>query len=392
VLRTHSRSWVRSMSAKEADVTALQQALQRAVMALPLNVPPAGRAKFIAEQLLAEHEGKPLAPVQTNRQENAVLEELESLLTTAVNAACGHPGWPLRAVAERLSGMQPLVSAELTPSAAEPSPNEPPAALELSVEELMRADAEAAAAAAAEEMPEDSGWEDLGGRELEPLLAHTTLIDAAWLLKLAQGEAMPEREGVVPPWQLLPPEAKVTLAELRQSQELLPVAVLSYGWASKGHPDPSGAQLKSLVPALRSMVNWCSDGCALKFGIVWDFMSLPQRGYTAGYDPEHDDRTPYQLARFGAGLKNINVWYGHRMVYTLVLDLPMPEGSENMATVDRRGWCAARAASGLCALPCPLALPLRSAALFAWLVPGASSSAGSAASRRTQAAASRSAG
>jgi hypothetical protein len=241
-------------------------------------------------------------------------------------------------------------------------------------------------------MPEDSGWEDLGGWELEPLLAHTTLIDAAWLLKLAQGEAMPEREGVVPPWQLLPPEAKVTLAELRQSQELLPVAVLSYGWASKGHPDPSGAQLKSLVPALRSMVNWCSDGCALKFGIVWDFMSLPQRGYTAGYDPEHDDRTPYQLARFGAGLKNINVWYGHRMVYTLVLDLPMPEGSENMATVDRRGWCAARAASGLCALPCPLALPLRSAALFAWLVPGASSSAGSAASRRTQAAASRSAG
>ena len=28
-------------------------------------------------------------------------------------------------------------------------------------------------------------------------------------------------------------------------------------------------------------------------------------------------------------------------VYTLVLDLPMPEGSENMAPVDRRGWCAA---------------------------------------------------
>ena len=187
------------MSAKEADVTALQQALQRAVMALPLNVPPAGRAKFIAEQLLAELEGKPLAPVQTNRQEKAVLEELGSLLTTAVNAACGHPGWPLRAVADRLGGMQPQVSAELTPSAAEPSPNGPPADLELPIEELMRADAEAAAAAAAEEMPEDSGWEDLGGRELEPLLAHTTLIDASWLLKLAQGEAMPERRGVVPP-------------------------------------------------------------------------------------------------------------------------------------------------------------------------------------------------
>ena len=305
-------------SLPEADVTILQQALQRAVSALPLSMPPTGRAAFIAEQLLAEHENKPLAPGQTNRQERAALKELEALLTTAVNAACGQPGWPLRAVAEKLGGTQLL-----------------------SVEKLMRTDAEAAAAEAAEAakpMPEDSGWEDLGGSELEPLLAHTTLIDASWLLQLAQGEVMPEHKGVVPPWQLLPPEAKVSLAELRQSQELLPVAVLSYGWAAKAHPDPTGAQLRSLVPALCSMVKWCSDGCALKFGIVWDFMSLPQRGYTSGYDPERDDRTPYQLARFSAGLKSINVWYGHRMVYTLVLDLPMPEGSENMAPVDRRGW------------------------------------------------------
>jgi hypothetical protein len=272
--------------------------------------------------------------------------------------------------------------------------------LELPIEELMRADAEAAAAEAAEEMPEDSGWEDLGGRELEPLLAHTTLVDAGWLLKFAEGEAMPERKGVVPPWQLLPPEAKVTLQELRQSTGFLPVAVLSYGWAAKGHPDPTGAQLRSLVPVLRSMVKWCSDGNALKFGIVWDFMSLPQRGYTAEYDPKRDDRTPYELARFGAGhvsgtsnpglafrrcsplslercflspwvgrLTHINVWYGHMWVFTLVLDLPMPEGSENMAPVDRRGWCAALSLSGLCALPWPVALPLAlSCPLCSWLV------------------------
>ena len=172
----------------------------------------------------------------------------------------------------------------------------------------MRADAEAAAAEAAKPipkryavLPEGSAWERNGGRELEPLLAHTTLVDAGWLLKFAEGEAMPEREGVVPPWQLLPPEAKVTLQELRQTENGLSVAVLSYGWAAKGHPDPTGAQLRSLIPALRSMVKRCSDGYALKFGIVWDFMSLPQRGYTAGYNSKHDDRTPYQLARFGGG-------------------------------------------------------------------------------------------
>ena len=54
------------------------------------------------------------------------------------------------------------------------------------------------------------------------------------------------------------------------------------------------------------------------WGIVWDFLSLPQRGYTSGYVPDecdengkvvksNDDRTPYQLVRFAKGLKSINV-------------------------------------------------------------------------------------
>ncbi len=272
------------------------------------------------------------------------------------------------------------------------------------IDPLLHADAKAVATEAAKPLgvsPNgyDSAWKSRSGTELEPLLAHTTLVDAGWLLKLAQGEAMPERKGVVPPWQLLPPEAKVSLKELRQTDYIMPLAVLSYGWAAKGHPDPTGAQLRSLVPVLRSMLTFC-DGRVLKWGIVWDFMSLPQRGYTAGYDPERDDRTPYQLARFGAGLKNINVWYGHPTVYTLVLDLPMPKGSENMSPVDKRGWCAALslALCGLCVLPsaaalCPL-LPsprAHSCPLCLACVSGASLSAASAASPRTRNAASRSA-
>ena len=57
------------------------------------------------------------------------------------------------------------------------------------------------------------------------------------------------------------------------------------------------------------------------WGIVWDYMSLPQRGRTTGYDKDKDDRTPYELARFMKGLKSINQWYGHRFVTTLVLTL-----------------------------------------------------------------------
>ena len=89
-----------------------------------------------------------------------------------------------------------------------------------------------------------------------------------------------------------------------------------------GSPDPTGEQMQRLVPLLRTMVESCTKGIAdgdgenqkaRVWGVVIDFMSLPQRGYTSGYVPDemgpdgkviksNDDRTPYQLARFGGGL------------------------------------------------------------------------------------------
>ena len=85
-------------------------------------------------------------------------------------------------------------------------------------------------------------------------------------------------------------------------------------------------------------------------------MSLPQRGYTTGYDPARDDRTPYQLERFGRGLKGINVWYGSVYTTTLVCDWAMPEAAENAAPIDKRGNTRqADGFNGLC-LP-PLSRP-----------------------------------
>ena len=153
----------------------------------------------------------------------------------------------------------------------------------------------------AEALPEGSLWHKNGGAELEPLLAHTAVIDAAWLLKFAKCEVMPELEGIVPAWQQLPAEAMLDLATLRRTtmQLRLPVAVLSYGWSARHHPDPSGALLRRLVPVLEAMVHCCANGTADRFpeerpaawGIVWDFMSLPQRGFTTGYDAARDDRS-----------------------------------------------------------------------------------------------------
>ena len=220
----------------------------------------------------------------------------------------------------------------------------------------MAADEERVKAEAAEPLPPGSTWVDdgyvgesrsaleLGGPELEPLLAHTTLINVDWLVDFADRKVMPEREGVVPAWQQLPSEAIVSLTQLRQTEYALglPVAVLSYGWAAKHHPDPTGEQLRRMLPALRSMKNFkegSGAGAVPTWGLVWDFMSLPQRGYTTKYDPKNEDRTDYQLKRFGKGLKHINVWYGHAFVTTLVCDWPMPAGAQNPHPIDVRGWC-----------------------------------------------------
>ena len=61
-------------------------------------------------------------------------------------------------------------------------------------------------------------------------------------------------------------------------------------------PDPTGEQLQRLIPLLRTMVEQTLGyGEARKWGIVWDFMSLPQRGRTSGYNADADDRTPCEI-------------------------------------------------------------------------------------------------
>ena len=155
-------------------------------------------------------------------------------------------------------------------------------------------------------------------------------------------EVMPECKGVVPPWQKLPKEAEVSLAQLRRSRmpHGLPVGVLSYGWAAPQHPDATGEQLQRLVPLLAAIVKACDEvGRDFSWGIVWDFLSLPQRGHTTGYEPDKDDRTPDQVARFRFGLSHINVWYGARFTHTLVLNTPMPATAPNQTKYNRRGWC-----------------------------------------------------
>ena len=125
----------------------------------------------------------------------------------------------------------------------------------------------------------------------------------------------------------------------------LPLLALSYPWWSATHPDPQGQQLQLLLPLLEAIVKALDElGDNSTWGVLWDFASLPQRGYT---NPEsssmaHDaaeDRSALQLARFRLGLRNINVWYTHKRVWTLLLNTPTPEGASNQQPYDGRGWC-----------------------------------------------------
>jgi hypothetical protein len=93
------------MLPNDADVpglTILVQALERAIAALPASLSRADCAGFIGEQLLAEHEGRPLALAQAEPLAQAALTELEAQLETALGTAYGQPHWPLRAVSDAL--------------------------------------------------------------------------------------------------------------------------------------------------------------------------------------------------------------------------------------------------------------------------------------------------
>ena len=196
-------------------------------------------------------------------------------------------------------------------------------------------------ALAPHERPKDKHgyWSRFGGEWLEPLLEHTTLIDARYLLALA------DAGGIVPRWQELPEAARITPANVWRLKAAafgfeLPVLVLSYPWLDKDHPDRMGETLRRVAPVLRAWLADVTEGNSLigiqgsehcTIGVLWDYTSLPQRPYD-------DDG---QQARFKRGLTSIDKWYSHPYTVTLRVTNALPTGAEytNTRPYERRGWC-----------------------------------------------------
>ena len=189
-------------------------------------------------------------------------------------------------------------------------------------------------------------WFRNGGLELQPLLAFTTLVDVRWLVKMAKGLVNPELGGVLPAWQHLPHAAVATLDSMQAYTGYgLPIAALSYGWASQTHADPAGHHLRTLLPVLETIVYEC-DRCSIagresSFGLLWDWASLPQRWQATASRSEGaaaEDRTPREQARFQAGVQHINEWYAAPYVYTILLDTPQHPSAPNQTPFSHRGW------------------------------------------------------
>lgn len=121
--------------------------------------------------------------------------------------------------------------------------------------------------------PTRTPWEVQGGEELEPSLASgaVALIEASWLIALAEGG------GVLPPRQALPPEALLTLPQLHASAGLeahLPVVCISHPWLTEKHPDPDGVYLRKAGRALRLLVE--NDPLKGSHAVFHAFCSLHQ--------------------------------------------------------------------------------------------------------------------
>ncbi|CAK0896204.1 unnamed protein product, partial [Prorocentrum cordatum] len=239
-------------------------------------------------------------------------------------------------------------------SAGDASPASAISSAALAQEELRRA---ADALSPEERPPPAQHWNFLGGEELVPLLEHTTLVDAHFLVALA------DAGGVVPRWQELPEAAKIGPANAWQlrcgatctridndvirTSAFLPILVLSYPWFDRTHPDRLGETLQRVAPVLRAMLSHTKELAQLELGclqhdrglssyatvgVLWDFLSLPQK-------PHRDDS---ETQRFKAGLKAIDRWYAHPHTTVLLVTTPVPNGDgkyENRRPYQNRGWC-----------------------------------------------------
>lgn len=137
---------------------------------------------------------------------------------------------------------------------------------------------------------------------------------------------------MLPRRQELPAQAFVSPSEATRAFDAgdRRVAVLSYGWLTRLHPDPGGERASILIKYLRSEL-----GLAFQ-ALFWDFGSMPQRDAN-GTDLEPEDATLLHRC-----FDHMAALYASRQTAVIrVTWMPPSHGrwQYNVRPIDERGWC-----------------------------------------------------
>ena len=181
------------------------------------------------------------------------------------------------------------------------------------------------------------------------------LLRASFLIELAQNGGVLQRR------QDLIEKAFLPLVELRaihaEASSLLtgfdgalPIVAVSSCWQSQFHADPFGAQLRTVGHLLSAEVakyraSTADGGVGFsEVGVFWDWGSLFQ---TDPEDGKNGKLTPTERVAFEGALADMDLWFGHMGIVSLLVTRPPPppppkestKGLRKKArTYDASGW------------------------------------------------------
>ena len=163
------------------------------------------------------------------------------------------------------------------------------------------------------------------------------LVDAGWLVTLA------EDNGVLPPRQAAPPEAFLSLEEVRMMTPMghcagyerinLRIICVSHTWLQPEHPDPFGYNLRRLGRALKLLLE--SPHHCGRWGVFIDWISLYQacrapdgtpQSRTVLSDGSCGRRLPSEDVLFRQALRSLGLFYSHMATHVFKLT-SFPVGS-----------------------------------------------------------------
>ena len=177
----------------------------------------------------------------------------------------------------------------------------------------------------------DPKWTRNGGASAESLLPSAPLLDAHYLLALA------DAGGILPPYEEVPQSARLDASSVWRlrcwpASSSLPILAVSMPSLDPAHPDPDGAQLQRLVPVMRAMLTEARRDKALTHATVG--VLVPYCSCVPRASPAFDADDGAWRALRHAAVQHRIAWFAHPCTHVLLL------GREAGGAAAESGWPA----------------------------------------------------